>query len=462
MRSFTAVTLACLAISVHGAPQFYKSYGFKPVDNPERTVRNVAAAPLFSFKSTNNYDSFGIPTSGDFIKDVPNQGASWDTKFGKIPFAGKNFMSREQRAQWLPIMKALLKVMETSRPDSRDVNTLLVMSRDLMKDQPQSAKLFNSFGGGFGLEGIQGMGLPETGDVINEIDGVPHIITEFGSFPLSETSIMTNEERERFLPVSRTFTSVLEKDTLDIAEMNLLLKQSRELTEELKKLGEENGISGDGPFGALGALASRGATPLRSSNGGSSNTFSEFGTPTSGDSIINVPGQGASFNTAFGKFPLGKNRMSAEERAQWLPIMEVLVRVMETDTPAPEDVNELLVKSRDLSKYNTPGFTAFEGLEDIKQMGLPETGDVVKDVQGEPHIMTSFGAFPLSDLSLMTDEERAQYLPATRTFLSVLKKDTLNADEMNLLLSQSRDLISLVPSNFLQQFSNGFSGLGSR
>ena len=89
-------------------------------------------------------------------------------------------MSREQRAQWLPIMKALLKVMETSRPDSRDVNTLLVMSRDLMKDQPQSAKLFNSFGGGFGLEGIQGMGLPETGDVINEIDGVPHIITEFG------------------------------------------------------------------------------------------------------------------------------------------------------------------------------------------------------------------------------------------------------------------------------------------
>ena len=87
--------------------------------------------------------------------------------------------------------------------------------------------------------------------------------------------------------------------------------------------------------------------------------------------------------------------MSAEERAQWLPIMEVLVRVMETDTPAPEDVNELLVKSRDLSKYNTPGFTAFEGLEDIKQMGLPETGDVVKDVQGEPHIMTSFGKFKI-------------------------------------------------------------------
>ena len=70
------------------------------------------------------------------------------------------------------------------------------------------------------------------------------------------------------------------------------------------------------------------------------------------------------------------------------------------------------------------------------------------------------GAFPLSDLSLMTDEERATYLPATKTFVSVLKKDTLDADEMNLLLQQSRDLINLVPSNFLEQFGNGFAGLG--
>ena len=91
-------------------------------------------------------------------------------------------MSREQRATWLPIMKATLKVMETSNPDPRDVNDLLVMSRDLMKDQPQAKKLFSSFGGGFAaLEGIEGMGLPKDGDVIETIEGVPHIVTEFGN-----------------------------------------------------------------------------------------------------------------------------------------------------------------------------------------------------------------------------------------------------------------------------------------
>ena len=123
-----------------------------------------------------------------------------------------------------------------------------------------------------------------------------------GSFPLSETSLMTDEERERFLPVSRTFTSILEKDTLDVREMNLLLKQSRELTNELKKYGAENGFGdGAGSFGALGALAQGASTPLRRTSGGSSNNFNQFGVPTDGDQIVNVQGQGASFNTQFGK-----------------------------------------------------------------------------------------------------------------------------------------------------------------
>ena len=123
-----------------------------------------------------------------------------------------------------------------------------------------------------------------------------------GSFPLSETSLMTDEERERFLPVSRTFTSILEKDTLDVREMNLLLKQSRELTNELQKYGTENGFGdGSGTFGALGALAQGASTPLRRTSGGSSDNFNQFGVPTDGDQIVNVQGQGASFNTQFGK-----------------------------------------------------------------------------------------------------------------------------------------------------------------
>ena len=113
---------------------------------------------------------------------------------------------------------------------------------------------------------------------------------------------MTDEERERFLPVSRTFTSILEKDTLDVREMNLLLKQSRELTNELQKYGTENGFGdGSGTFGALGALAQGASTPLRRTSGGSSDNFNQFGIPTDGDQIINVQGQGASFNTQFGK-----------------------------------------------------------------------------------------------------------------------------------------------------------------
>ena len=40
---------------------------------------------------------------------------------------------------------------------------------------------------------------------------------------------MTDEERERFLPVIRTFTSVLKKDIIDHEEIKLLVRQSEEL-----------------------------------------------------------------------------------------------------------------------------------------------------------------------------------------------------------------------------------------
>ena len=83
--------------------------------------------------------------------------------------------------------------------------------------------------------------------------------------------------------------------------------------------------------------------------------------------------------------------MTPEQRQQWLPVMEVLVKVMETSNPRPEDINTLLVLSRDLSQYAPEGFNAFAGFEGIKEMGLPESGDVIKNVQGTPHIMTSFG-----------------------------------------------------------------------
>ena len=90
--------------------------------------------------------------------------------------------------------------------------------------------------------------------------------------------------------------------------------------------------------------------------------------------------------------------MSPQERAQYLPVMEALLRVMETSTPSPQDINELLIRSRDLTNQ-IPGGGAMQlfgqiggfGIDDIEFMGLPETGDIIINVEGEPHIRTQFG-----------------------------------------------------------------------
>ena len=93
-------------------------------------------------------------------------------------------MSPEERAEQLPVMKALIKVMETDKPDPADVNELLVLTRDLQKNGLNNGKagFLGGFGAGIGLAGIEGMGLPETGDIIENVDGEPHINTQFGEY----------------------------------------------------------------------------------------------------------------------------------------------------------------------------------------------------------------------------------------------------------------------------------------
>ena len=46
-------------------------------------------------------------------------------------------MTPQQRAQYLPVMKALLKVMETKYPAAQDINTLMILTRDLSKQVPK-------------------------------------------------------------------------------------------------------------------------------------------------------------------------------------------------------------------------------------------------------------------------------------------------------------------------------------
>ena len=103
----------------------------------------------------------------------------------------RNAIPQEEKDIYLPVMKALLKVMESNTTAPEDVNNLLVLTRDLTKGLPEEAtNLISSFDGledSFkdGLEGIVipdiGDGvLPEDGDIIVQFKDSPYIVTQFG------------------------------------------------------------------------------------------------------------------------------------------------------------------------------------------------------------------------------------------------------------------------------------------
>ena len=99
---------------------------------------------------------------------------------GSFPNQG---ISPDQRATYLPVMKALLKVMESNRPSIQDINTLMVLTRELNKKVPKGQNLLGNFGN-FGIDNLESMGLPEYGDIITNVNGAPHIRTEFGKYHL--------------------------------------------------------------------------------------------------------------------------------------------------------------------------------------------------------------------------------------------------------------------------------------
>ena len=85
-------------------------------------------------------------------------------------------MTYEERNTYLPVMKSLVKVMETRYPAPEDVNTLLVLSRDLAKGL---LKVKLPIPESFGDVNIADMLLDE-GDAIVNVDGLPHILTKYG------------------------------------------------------------------------------------------------------------------------------------------------------------------------------------------------------------------------------------------------------------------------------------------
>ena len=107
----------------------------------------------------------------------------------QFPNVGSQGISSDQRATYLPVMRALLNVMEAGdRPSAQLINTLLLATRELNKKVPKGQNLLGSFGGagglgGFGnfdISGLENMGLPETGDIVINVGGVPHVKTTFG------------------------------------------------------------------------------------------------------------------------------------------------------------------------------------------------------------------------------------------------------------------------------------------
>ena len=109
-----------------------------------------------------------------------------------------------------------------------------------------------------------------------------------------------------------------------------------------------------------------------------------------------------------GSFPLSsQNQLTPAQRQALLPVMESVLRVMESNKPSVNDVNTLMVQVRDLLKKVPEGYLpnlrqfGFEGLDGLdldvlKNVALKETGDIAITENGQDKIVTSFGKYSSS------------------------------------------------------------------
>jgi len=240
MRTFAAVLF--LASAACALPQYYyrpgyASYGFggrypyqpqslQTFRYGQNPIRNQQYQPQYQplrnqqFQPSRN-QQFQPSRSVAAPQNTVNTG------FGGLPLQG---ITADQRATYLPVMRALLKVMNTDRPAPSDINTLMVATRELNKKVPKGQNLLGNFGD-FGIGDLESMGLPETGDIVVDIDGIPHIRTQWGTFPLSDTNLMSDSERSKFLPAVTAFTNVLEKGSASPNESAQLLQYAKDVSE---------------------------------------------------------------------------------------------------------------------------------------------------------------------------------------------------------------------------------------
>jgi len=157
---------------------------------------------------------------------------------------------------------------------------------------------------------------------------------------------------------------------------------------------------------------------------------------------------------------LENNFLTSDEKN----VMKALLKVVEVEKPSPDDINNLFVLTRDLKKSLSKGsqragrtvgnnvLSQFVNAEGMEFMGIPENGDVIKMIGGEPFILTRFGELPMSGLDLVNDSERQKFLPTTKQLVKLMEKDYLNAIEMNTLLDDSEKLTDIITEAFIGQF----------
>ena len=86
----------------------------------------------------------------------------------------------DQAATYLPVMKAFLRVMESAQPSTPEVNSLLVQIRDLNQKVPKEQNLMKDLFGKLGLDNLENIGLPASGDILVDVNGVRSVNTNWG------------------------------------------------------------------------------------------------------------------------------------------------------------------------------------------------------------------------------------------------------------------------------------------
>jgi len=254
MNLLPALAVFALVGSTFGAPN-YRQYirqkysGYQNFGSSYGQSQNFFSNfPGQNNQAFNSYQPFNIGR----VQAVPNPNGpigntldnaplgitvDFDSSFGTFPLGVRNELTPAQRQILLPVMESLLRVMESSRPSASDVNTLMIQVRELLKQVPE-AEMPNLRQYGFDVNALQNsmgidlgtlksVALPPTGDIVINENGQDKIVTSFGKFPLQ--SLMTDAEREQFLPAVRSFINLLRKDVLDVNETIELLDQVRKL-----------------------------------------------------------------------------------------------------------------------------------------------------------------------------------------------------------------------------------------